>query len=399
MMFLRSSARSTSACSFDSRTDSISPGRLFRQDVFCQTYPERLSLSRTQKAGVARILKKYYARRVGGIHGIVRLCGNNINSLNYRITSDNGKFLLKQLPSMNQRQRTVLNFHQRIAKTARKEKLLLPQSFLTSEGKLAALDSGNAWVLLEWMPGEHYFSGEKRFESIFKKVGSLSIFLKTFPVGSFPLSPYRFYEPSEIRSIRCYQRWIHSRKAFKRDHFEQLLHFVGEEILACFSEASMKRISDLFNHSCLTHIDLHPQNVLISNKGAVSFLDSASLMLSDRIPCVGYALFKFMRNHVATSPHKKNALNAIRFIRCAVTERFVLDRVFRRQEADLLALGARAMIFKRILYILRDYFLFKRRTWANFLPMHFNALKESAALFENARVSDAAPINGLMWCA
>ncbi len=95
------------------------------------------------------------------------------------------------------------------------------------------------------------------------------------------------------------------------------------------------------------HIDLHPHNILLRQSKFVCCLDIESIQYGNRLACLGFAVFKLLRNYAALTKVSDAVLSKTRdrFVR-ALIETHALTK----SEVPLLVLGARVENIKRFLH-------------------------------------------------
>lgn len=355
---------------------------LFKQDVFCRPQYGFYEVSARERLRIKNLLTKSYGN-IGTVRAIDRLPGNNINSLNYRISTVRGVFLLKKMSVRAAEEKSRLAHLQKIVQASHQESLNLPEMVPATDGSLLSWGNDAFWLVMDWLPGVHYDGQEACLKKIFEAIAQLNVFLGSFPGGRQKrfFKTYSFYEPTELQGFLKYQQWYQRSKTGNKDLLERNLRFSAETIFSCFDPRTLRLISETFVPEHLTHIDLHPHNILVTKSGRVSFLDLDSISFSHRLPCIGYAMFKLVRNYVVAHKTQKNLGAKLPQVRNNVTRLFIKYGIFNESEVKTLALGARAMILKRMMYILRDYFFLKRRTWAHLFLMHHAALRESEFIF------------------
>tara|TARA_B000000475_G_C15995525_1_gene446757 strand:+ start:1038 stop:2096 length:1059 start_codon:yes stop_codon:yes gene_type:complete len=302
---------------------------------------------------------------------IYHLKGLEINSSNLMVQSNFKNFVAKKY---NVSDASFLNSQVDLYKFIKKKKLSgpyildghMPESFIKKNVDM---------LFLEYKKGQYY---KGSFADMKKAASSISNFIKEFQ--SFDSSKLQEIEILQKNSKDIFEDFELQKNSWSLKFGNETAHLLKSEwgyIKECLNNSSKEIVKIKKAKKFALHIDLHPHNLLI-HKDECTILDIDSIRLCHWPSAVGFTIFKLLRQSLThLSYDRKFEQNAKKFI-TTVTESINKEGI----PGDVLFIGARLEILRRLLIILEGNLGEKISPWNSVLEIQMNALKEVNLLRE-----------------
>ena len=306
-----------------------------------------------------KLINKEYFFRIYKIQGL------EINSSNLMVQSNFKNFVAKKymLSDVN-----FINAQADLYKFIRKKNLSGP-CFLEGHFPVSYIEKKECMLFLEYKKGRYY---KGSFSDMRKAAYTISNFIKEFQA----------FDSSKLQEIEILQK--HSKNILEEMKIQKnswnkklgkknanLLESEWEYIKKCVNNSSKDIIRIKKEKKFALHIDLHPHNLLI-HKDECVILDIDSVRICYWPCAIGFSIFKLLRQSLTQlNFDKKFEQNAKKFI-SAMTESLNEKGI----SGDILFIGARLEILRRLLIILEGNLGEKVSPWNDVLEIQINALKE-----------------------
>jgi hypothetical protein len=224
-------------------------------------------------------------------------------------------------------------------------------------------------LFLEYKKGRYY---KGSFSDMHKAAITISNFIKEFQV--FDASKLQEIEVLQMNSMNILEEFILHKNSWNKKF--------GSKISNLF-EIDLGNIKEYVNNSSkdilriksakkfALHYDLHPHNLLI-HKDNCTILDIDSFKVCHWPTAVGFSIFKLLRQSLTHLNYDNNfEANAKKFI-STITEN-IHDK---GANGDLLFIGARLEILRRLLIILEGNLGDAVSPWNSVLKIQINAFNE-----------------------
>ena len=297
--------------------------------------------------------------------------GLEINSSNLMVQSNFKNFVAKKYKVSDP---SFLNSQADLYKFIKKKKLSGP---LILEGHMpeSFIEKNEDMLFLEYKKGQYY---KGSFPDMKKAAASISNFIKEFQ--SFDSSKLQEVEILQKNSKKIFESFALQKNSWRKKFGNEIANLLESEwgyIKECINNSSEEIVRIKKAKKFALHIDLHPHNLLI-HKGECTILDIDSIRLCHWPSAVGFTIFKLLRQSLThLSYDRKFEQNAKKFI-TTVTESIHKEGI----SGDVLFIGARLEILRRLLIILEGNLGEKISPWNSVLEIQINALKEVNLLRE-----------------
>ena len=341
---------------------------LFKKDSFSDNRMLWTNIEKDSKlySEISEVLKKSYPNiyhkeltlKVSGI--------GKINSSNLLIKTKIGNYVMKIYPSKKINSAKYLEMVNNKLKNKFYNAPLLIENF---KGKGYTKYNTSVFLLYEKVGNRHYLGEKGEFESFFEIYKN---FANNFPINSanYIKQPLLSKNAVEILKKFISLNWESNPLKKHQITIKKNSNFLFKKI------KSVQEKSLLYNFDSLRplHIDLHPHNISVSEKG-MYFLDLEAIHLTSISRSLGFAIYKLIRQSVANGLDVKIFY---KFFKSTVFLDFLEEFNLTKDE---LKIAASQEVLRRI-FILIDFLKQGNSDWAFVLPMHLNGLKEIEVIFE-----------------
>jgi len=210
-------------------------------------------------------------------------------SVNYRITSAERELVLKRslINSVSMQE-----FQHQYMKFLRESGLHIPEVIPSSDGTTYS-ENSELYCLYQFIGGEYFDGSRDELDSAARNIALLEQVLKRMP----------FQEEIKIRKGSLIHHDYNALEELEKSIHSSRRNTENELVISVFP--TVKKLSSLVMNADLEnlplqiiHYDLHPHNLLFSEKGEFkSFLDFDPMLHSQRIRDVGKALYRLSRTY------------------------------------------------------------------------------------------------------
>jgi len=319
---------------------------------------------------VTRIIESNYPN-IGKIIKIGKFDSLEINSQNMKIVSEGGEFVFK-LWDENKFKR--ISETTRILRHLNNDGICVPIPIKTYNGMDFIKTGKSIASIFTYIDGQIFSPSIEDMPSYFEAVSDLFISLKEIKVKKSRKMPFTI-DPIQVRDSL-------NKTLLKKDFWTD--NKLTKEF-SILSEIQVSILADLERFKTLksktvqySHNDLHPKNIIVSNKFGYGFLDFESCSILDPNVSWGFSLIKVLRQAISGSEQVifpeilgEDALVQIR------------GTLFAKQlNVESLPIYGRYEIARRLTYIFDDYLQNNSKIWFNMLPIQIQLLKESYLMFK-----------------
>lgn len=345
---------------------------LFQPDIFSSQEPHFLPVEKSQNL---ELVLRYFSKRLGQvkiIHQPMPVCQN---SRVFLIQSSNGQFVLKGIAQEENPDAASLSRHLQFMDRARLAGIPFARIHPTDAGDWIVTDQRRYFYLMDFVNGQARYLGdeEQALLSVAHSIGDLFAYLRSDHGPQAAFLERKYFEPEEVHSLASFERTL--------ERGEENLPIDGDplkEYCQNFRKEYEKIRSEFqkqeWGLSQLSHIDLHPHNILVKRLKVVCFLDLESIRPGNPTALIGYATFKLLRNFVALRKSKDPHISPrqIQGIRNHFIAELIRSGGIAEEEVRLLSLGAQAENMKRLLNIFKN--ADQKKKWGDRFRIFSNAL-------------------------
>ncbi len=218
---------------------------------------------------------------IGTLNGIKKINGKNLNSINYLIEAEKGKFILKNFfCNLNRIKKisTVLNSCQNYTDG-------VPKIIATKNGKL--LESKHKCYLIQFMNGSSFVHSKSNLIQLAQNLAQIHNILGRLHI-SLPKNDPR-YKVLTYNELKLVEKKISNRNSDFDKKMKEHIAFLRSSISLDYA---ISKIIKPKLSSQLIHNDLHIDNVLFDGK-SVNFIDFDSMMMGDPLTDIAFAALRF----------------------------------------------------------------------------------------------------------
>lgn len=314
------------------------------------------------------IVRKEYLQenypQITPIKKIVKLRHIDLNSINFLISSKNGKYVLHFNID-----KTVIKKIEYVCKVLRfcsENAVKVSEPIIRKDGKFVDVD--NNCYLTRYYEGHLYDGSVKELRELSNNIANLHKVLSTYPRRFNYVTdnkPYRILTYSELgkisKGIRTKAKFLPIDKKVFRN-----ISFIAECIDKDISEAEI--MSKIKSPKQLIHSDLHPKNVIF-NKGKVSaIIDFNSLRIGKIEEDVAFASYRF-------ASYKKRNVREIKNYVTNFIDTYKKYHPITKERTKLICYFFRHITLQRLCYIIRMHYFKKSDLWISDFDKHLNLLK------------------------
>lgn len=348
----------------------------FEKDLFSQTRPVFESVALETEPSMISALTENYPHLVSSVTHLSTPLPKPINSEISKIQTLQSGFIFKRIALVKSKMSANdLESHLCFVNENREPgDLKFPRLYQSKQGRFVIESEGMLCYLMEDFDRSQY-AGEDG-DALLKIILQMGRMFRYFEKKPMPhhLFPPRVYFSSEDEII--FESLVQSLEDGTVDRDGSIGRQVrqyGSMFVEKYQESRSlfyrKKWHELPRR--LVHIDLHPHNILVRPDGSICFLDFESLRAANPYACLGYAIFKLIRNAVALRGAAITEMEGIRlrnhFLQCLLE-----SAELNLEDVSLLKLGAQVENITRFLTILKN--AETRARWGDRLPMFGKAL-------------------------
>lgn len=312
---------------------------------------------------------------LGQVGSIEQFGGLEVNSSNYRVSSEGGTWLVKRVPAeAGPDLASGLEIWRWLASAGREVPVPIP----SATGQLTCRLARYEWSVTEFVPG-NFFHTSVELETTARAIGRLHATLRGLPrhlqVGR--TWTYDFVDAEWLLSLaardsKAWSRLFGDVTAERLSKFASAMPWRLDELRLSLADSSIERQ--------LSHGDLHPHNVLVREGEPVAFVDAESMVVIPAIVAYSFARFKLVRQAVcaeladAQEAECRARQLSVQFRHAVESEdpRRWPDRVWRE--------AAESELVRRIFVILRGNYVDGDTRWNRVLETQLRGLDELAAM-------------------
>lgn len=354
---------------------------LFTPDLFSKTTPEFISVSELDFNDIRSVLQSYYPHEIGIVQEVQQLKGNEINSINFKIKTTERFYLIKKISSRSNIAELSRLFN--LNNILHDNDVPFPRVIPCIDGSLVVKDSNAQWCVLEFLQGS-YFSGEsmEELESAGYMIGKLHKTLQNISGKLWPKEKISYFREDDDKIISEFNNKQNEWPDIVGEETALILQENKDLIRSTFELINSKKEIILKSRTQVSHIDLHPHNILVQNNRLSAFLDIDSMKIANVRISIAFSIYKLMKQHsvkLRLSDHPSEISNNARRLFAAMNKLFP----FTDQEIYNLSVFAVVEILRRILIILRLNIYNQNGNWNHVLPVHLAGIKETGTIFNS----------------
>ena len=288
----------------------------------------------------------------------IKVLSEGINSKNYLIFSNNKKYVLKivnqQISSSRNLEKicTLISF-------CNENNVPTPKVFRNNDDKFVNKQYNS--YLTNFVLGNYYTQKNMQMKNLAVEIAYLHKILKKYNI-TITSSSKRIYNILSYNELKQIKEKIKNKN--QPNHIDRLIikNFrMLENYIRDTPTNKFKKLPQLI------HGDLHQKNILFQNNKISSILDFNAVRYGDKLEDVAFTSYRFSINNKTI---KKVANSIMNFIETYSENNYISTK--KKNEIHYLFLEE---ILRRISFILRNYFLYKNKSWIKDLPKFFNYLK------------------------
>lgn len=313
---------------------------------------------------VKEYLKKNYAN-LGKIRSVERLEHNDINSSNYLVCSEKGKYVLHNF--MDCSKPTKIETLCKILDLCRRNEVKVTEPVKNRHEHY--VDKKERIFITKYYAGKYYNGTEREIKDLAKNVAILHKTLAAVSIKyNYRPDISRYYKILTTKESQKIKQIIKNKK--NRLRFDENVTSNMDYLIECCKrdEENSKITNRLDLKKQLIHCDLHTENVIFNNNMVATIIDFIDMRKGKKIEDIAFASFRF-------ASYKTNNINAIiRKIRLFIdTYKF-----YNEIEEDELFYFKHFFIhemLRRLSYILRKRYFHNSDIWSMEYDKIFNFLK------------------------
>lgn len=353
--------------------------RLFQPDIFSGSIPRFVSVDDVLARSVRAALIAHYPALSARIIHIEQVRGNEVNSMNFRVETERGAFLVKRVRGAEHH----AHLHRAFSIAAWLHRVGVPVAsiILTGDGHTSVVDGDAQWCVFEFI-ADRFFSGVYVDElyAAGRAIGTLHCVLEQLPDR---MRPERTIDdqPQVLEQIihACARRSTDWPEFFGVTTADMLQAQWGSLLQALATvRLHWGTIVRMNTQAC--HIDLHPHNLFVRDGSIAAFLDTHAIVTGRIGTAIAFAAFKLVRQYAARQ-HLTDPEDIAEHGRCfvdAVREALPLDDGV----MSTMRTHAQLEILRRICSIFSANMQRNDQRWNHVLPMHLAGLAEAEMILQ-----------------
>jgi len=301
---------------------------------------------------------------IGRIKSSKKISHVDINSKNYLISTDRGKFVLRNYSDGSDYQK--INKMCKILSICTKKRIKVYEPIRNKNKKY--VDSKKKVFLTEYYSGDKFSGSESEIKDAAKNLAILHKGLKTINI-SYNFLPnnsfYKIFTRENLKKMR-----ININKIQKKDSFDNIVlrNFdLLEKFVNNYEKNSRKIMNQNFKKQ-LIHFDYHPQNVIFKNRKVSAIIDFNSMRRGLKIHDISFGSFRFALSE------KPNIKNIRKRINLFLNSYLIYDQIDEKELRffnDFLI----KIFLSRICFILKKRYYSNSNLWTIDFEKNLNFLK------------------------
>jgi len=326
-----------------------------------------------------RIIELFYDLKMDKILTVEQVDEAEVNSNNFKITTDNGIYLLRRYIGVKDVK--TIESTLKIIEELSEKGVKVPQLVVSKNKQLFVVAGDNPYALFQFLPADHYKGTRAEIESAGREIGKLDKALAELPITSKQQRKLSF--STKIKELRSYDLLVwqkifqearHQQKNNPKDQFHA--EFLAKEnfILKAVSDIVKYKSSDVAWG--VVHFDLHPHNLLANGKEVIAIIDFDSLHYLEKMRTLAFALHRMVRQYIvfnnltdykqAVSEAKDIFFNSYQNY-CHIDEKeLAMTNYFIQDEA-----------LSRLTYAMKDNYFNNNQSWHQDLYKQTNHIAEA----------------------
>jgi Ser/Thr protein kinase RdoA (MazF antagonist) len=318
-----------------------------------------------------------YKGTVGAIRRIAAVGGMEINSANFQVETEAGKFIAKRTNSDPKRIAQICQ----LATWLADQNLPVAGPITTDERTWCTASENGFWSLWESVDGSYFTGHSEELAPVAQAIVSLHENITEIPKSLRPLVQLDFSIARFVAICdECHRRREHWPDIFGTSH-SHLLGEHWESIERTLMEVQEAERAIRNEQIAICHYDLHPRNLLMDNLRVAAVLDLDSIGPTRQATAVGFALFKLLRQ-AAVFEGTQYQSDASRSMRDKFKTAILSAECFKRLAGIDMRLFAKLEIFRRLCLILENAIFSGDQRWLPVLNIQILGLYETDILFE-----------------
>lgn len=329
----------------------------------------------------------HYSNLADSIASIEQVDEAEINSNNFKATAvKKGKkdvFLLRRYPA--ERSETAILSIYEVVNFLRGRDLSVPEIINSDAGEALIFVPPYRYSVFRFETANHYRGTLEELKSVAKGIGNLDAALSAFPnvarikpVVAFPPRALALREFSEAIWEGLFQKAEKYRKEHPEDEFNSRVLAFRDLIMNALRETPPECYATL--PSQLTHIDLHPHNLLTDGHALSVILDFDSLRFVERMRGVAFGLHRLVRQHIVFD-NPPDIRKAVHWARHTFLDAYQTHNQLSEEEIQALPYFIRNEALSRLSYAMKEFYATGEKVWTGDLEKQTATIAE-AAYFE-----------------
>jgi Ser/Thr protein kinase RdoA (MazF antagonist) len=362
------------------------PVGLFQPDRFSNSEPEYVPVSKAVFGDLYQSIEQYFTSLIGLPNVIQSVGAIELNSRNFKITTDKGSYLLKLVPTTKVRSEALAIAKLQIWSRGQGFPVEPPiysqkdSIFMLPRFESDWLDGPHRGSLFRFIEGS-YFSGDaKSIVPVADLIGRFFKSLKASPFAEADFSRRYYLTQDDHRVFSHVVKNQDVSTTWFSAQISELLKEYWATIEPLWSVLSEKKQRVFESPQQLVHMDLHPHNLLFTGTSPVAIIDFDSIAVAPLGIAYAFAAYKLLRQCVVKE--KLCEKNEIKDLAARFNNAFVDAFPESESQVNNVAIFAKAEILRRLIIVFRLNLDHRDATWNSVVPMHIAALKEIEILFE-----------------
>lgn len=355
----------------------------FSPDIFSKDKPIFSDIDRKKSDEIKTVFNAWYGYLEAEITIIKKFGGLEINSNNFLIETNKGVYILKTLKRTDSFKLDILEKQSTLMTWLFQSHLPCPLPIKNMK-ETYVCEVEDKWVsLMTFVPGLYFSGGEAdNIMGLGEAVGLFHAQLKCAPNEFIPSRQYPQLSDLDKEMFDAVVCGAQDRLSLFPEEDKKLLIDNKSFLAEIWAKVLDYQNEFIESEKSLTHIDLHPHNVLMNDGKVAAFLDFDSLMWAPLKMMLGFSAYKLLRQSISMKINRISKQE----IRGVLDE--YLEGVYKylpelRTEKKVLALFACTEICRRIAHILRLNIQENNIEWNHVLAIQISGLKEVIILFDS----------------
>jgi hypothetical protein len=346
----------------------------FAPDKFSVSLPVWNQTSTETKQSLHSVLTTFSQQVFSDVKGVLQSGAFGLNSSNFQLLTDNGRFLLKRWPltvNKNEVENTLAVMH-----WLHKSDLPVPNPVPLGENERSVRNKTGNWALLPFVEGQYFTGNEGELDELTGKIGTLFKTLARIPLNLRPGKGPDHLSEEDGKLFETYAGKA-GMAGNLRDQMAANL-FTKWMPLLCSEWNALTAKGLPVSPIQSAHFDLHPHNILVDKGHVVAILDFDSCRTMALGPPLGFAGLKLCRQAIVAGKRTLAPAIAGNRFRHLLRNTGVFPDILLEKLGDL----AIAEVLRRVALILRLNLEDGNDAWNHVLPIQLGHLLEARALFD-----------------